>query len=149
MNDAENREHYVGLSLEECGELYSIKHSAFVDQWQEPYHKKLRIHIVERLANLHGYSCVEEAYGKEDNCGTLLPFYFPLRDDCEEEQWWQWIEFDSRFAHGIPVLSRVDPRTEQSIEMYLRDFDKIQIVHSWLKRMGFWDDECRESFIVD
>lgn len=149
MEHAETREHYVGLSLDECKELFSIKYRQFLEQWQDPYHKKLRIHIVERLANLHGYSSVEEAYRKEDNCGTLLPFYFPLRDDNEEEQWWQWIEFDSKFAQGIPMLSRVDPRTEESIEMYVREFDKLETVHMWLKRMGLWDDERRNWFDVD
>ena len=145
----ENREHYFGLSIKQCEELYRKKAETFDREWRQPLFDILSKHVVRRLISLHGYTEVKAAIKQKDNCGIALPFYIPLTDQFGEEHWWGYIEVDTEFCQGTIQLSRFDQKADKTIEEYVNDLDRLQNVIMWLDRMGFWNDAQRERFILD
>ena len=144
----EKREHYFGLSLEECQKLYEKKWETFRREWRNPLSEMLREFIGKRVKSLDGQTEEEIRKYHSDAWMVNLPFYLPLEDDFGEQQFWGFLEVP--IGRYIPVirLSRIDRKTEETITKEVSDIDELQFLMTQLDKMGFWDDSRKEMFYM-
>ena len=138
------REHYFGLSVEECEELYRQKLSVFREDWERPFERKLHKVICDRLKEIAG----EDQEGTGDYYSVILPFELPFPDgDTGEIKYWRFLDIQ----HGYTSLqaSRIDEHEETVYCHIPYDIDTLYCLYRNLKRMGFWDEDWRRSFQLE
>lgn len=138
------REHYYGLSLEECMELYQDKHQAFLSEWERPLERKLDRAIRDRLKEIAG----EDQQGTGDRYSVVLPFELPFPDGHTGEiKYWRFLDIE----HGGTTLmaSRVDENEDVVCTNVPYELDTLYTLYRNLKRMGFWEEEWRRSFELE
>lgn len=138
------KENYYGLSPEECMELYSDKHQAFLAEWERPLERKLDKMIRDRIKEIAG----EDQQGTGNYYSVTLPFELPFPDgNTGEIKYWRFLDVPH---DGCTLMaSRINEHEDTVFCNVPYDLDTLYVLYRNLKRMGFWDEEWRRSFRLE
>lgn len=140
----EKKEHYYGLSPEDCMDLYSEKHQAFLTEWERPLERKLDQMIRNRIKEIAG----DNQQGTGDYYSVILPFELPFPDgDTGEIKYWRFLDIEK--GYSTLQASRIDEHENTVFCTVPHDLDTLYVLYRNLKRMGFWDEEWRHSFVLE
>jgi len=138
------KEHYYGLSPEDCMDLYSEKHKAFLAEWERPLERKLDKMICDRIKEIAG----DNQQGTGDYYSVILPFELPFPDgDTGEIKYWRFLDIEH--GHSTLLASRIDEHENTVFCNVPYELDTLYVLYRNLKRMGFWDEGWRQSFVLE
>lgn len=136
------REHYMGLSIEDCIKLYNQKLRVFREEWESALLDILSRAIRARVRDLAG-----KPEGEDQHYCVILPFEVKLPDEDGCDQWWIFLETyecGSRLKAG-----RIDDNENYVTTSVDHTVDTYVYLYNRLKRMGFWDQEWAHSFRLE
>lgn len=145
----EQREHYFGLSFEECCELYDQKKETFRSEWERPLEEMLRHKIIDRIREVDGRSRQQMKKDGESCWQVIFPFYIPFEDSKGHREFYLFAQNGVDCGSAVVTLARIDDETEDLETLTLHELHQYRRLYSELNRMGFWKEEGLGIFHMD